>query len=907
MKYAIILYLFLFALPMANAQQELSTEEIVNTLRENQRISFTLLPTLHVYKDLCLPRSQLASNMQGVCEAVLASPVCSDVEEDRRLNCQTAGDHSFSSFALDFWHFAKGCSGGVLNSVKEFLGFIWDRMKWLWRNSTSSRARSETYDQASEYIDSINLYLHTEYDKAYSDVSPPLRKTKALARMGMSISKQLLDTVMELMSQQYQELGCLNFEAKSQVVCEFFSDLFVPPISGFALLKFGIKAARRFPNLKRAFDKIGSASRSSRSRNNARIREAQNFLERPLTPRERTAIIEAHEVGKGELGVDGTPARIDNYTKAQLRQKSRILRENGFNRAEIRLLIRNGIVGLSEVESTSFQSIVADMFGRRPTHLLGRPIKSRERDAIIEAHGIGKREVGEDGTPARMGNYTQAQLRRKAQILKESGLSQADIQSLMERWNLDLSEVESIKLLEIVGDLFTQSSSSANANDLLNLPVGVPVSDARLRSSLAKPKQPVVPILGNQVAVPHGEGGLINGEISNILPDGRLQVVFKDVNGNVLEREVNSDQLLKPLSTGLHHIQVGSEVSAPKINGDISKGRIKSIKGDQALVTWQENNNSTTERWVPLQSLNKPPTGRGFAVARERELMPSQSIRVTGADDVKIGKFFQDEKGRILTIAQVTVDGKSTHRVFYRSLSQSVFRVLPAINGRHYDKGIGENALTLPPEVQAALSERARSLNRSSLDTLDPRELDGIIPVDNYKNYLRSNDHVSHAIEQNTILKRKIKRDIPDNDGRYFANPRNIRIEHEGNRPNYERHTSSYRLTSSVYGEVTAYVYPSNNGRLEYTLLKDENNKVWFGDVGNRQTSLSPHGLRSDAIDPGRELTMPLWEYEQQIPQGYNVDREKRGRYSSAWNYIREMPEIQRWYHENNMQIPPLN
>ena len=332
---------------------------------------------------------------------------------------------------------------GFFNSVKEFLGFIWDRMKWLWRNSTSNSARSETHNQASEYIDGINLYLHTEYENAYSEVSSPFKKTKALARMGMSISKQLLDSVMELISQQYQELGCFNFEAKSQILCQVLGEIFVPPISGFALLKFGIKAARRFPNLGRAFDKIGGASRGSRARNNVRIRETQNLLGRPLNSKERNAVIEAHEVGRDKAGKDGTPARIGNYTQAQLRQKAHILKENGFNRADIRLLMENGIVGLSEVESTSFQRIVRGMFSRNPPDLLGRPLKSRERNAIIEAHEISKGEVGKDGTPARMGNYTQAQLHRRAQILKESGLSQADIQLLMERWDFDLSEAES--------------------------------------------------------------------------------------------------------------------------------------------------------------------------------------------------------------------------------------------------------------------------------------------------------------------------------------------------------------------------------------------------------------------------------------------------------------------------------
>ena len=315
------------------------------------------------------------------------------------------------------------------------------------------------------------------------------------------------------------------------------------------------------------------------------------------------------------------------------------------------------------------------------------------------------------------------------------------------------------------------SSSSADISDLLNLPVRIAARDARPRSPPVRPRRAVTPFLGNQVAVPRSGGGFTNGEIDSILPNGRVRVVFKDVNGNAFEKEVRSDQLLEPLSPGLHHIQVGSEVSVPRSNGDKSNGQIKLIKDDQALVTWQVDNNRVAEKWVPLESLNKP-IGGGFAIARQRNLMPRESIRVTGADDVKIGKFFQDKGGRIFTIAQVTVDGKSTHRVFYRSLSQSVFRVLPAVNGGHYDKGIGENALTLPPGVQAALSERARSLDRNSLDTLNPRELDGIIPVDNYENYLRSSDHVSNSIEQSTILRREIRRDVPDSIGRYLCKPK---------------------------------------------------------------------------------------------------------------------------------------
>ena len=78
--------------------------------------------------------------------------------------------------------------------------------------------------------------------------------------------------------------------------------------------------------------------------------QAQLVLNREITSRETNAISRAHNVGRNEIGEDGqNPAGIDNYTKAQLLRKTRILaRGDGFNRQERKTLIRNGVVGNSK-------------------------------------------------------------------------------------------------------------------------------------------------------------------------------------------------------------------------------------------------------------------------------------------------------------------------------------------------------------------------------------------------------------------------------------------------------------------------------------------------------------------------------------------------------------------------------
>ena len=69
-------------------------------------------------------------------------------------------------------------------------------------------------------------------------------------------------------------------------------------------------------------------------------------LWKTLTQDQLKAIEDAHFVGLGEDGENGASASTDNYTKAQLREKIRILKQAGFSKADRRNLMEDGIVGL---------------------------------------------------------------------------------------------------------------------------------------------------------------------------------------------------------------------------------------------------------------------------------------------------------------------------------------------------------------------------------------------------------------------------------------------------------------------------------------------------------------------------------------------------------------------------------
>ena len=91
-----------------------------------------------------------------------------------------------------------------------------------------------------------------------------------------------------------------------------------------------------------------------------RLFESRIVLGRDLNENQSQAVIDAHNVGKGEVGENGHPASIGNYTPEQIDHKARILRRAGFNIDETRRLMEQGLVGSPSVSSDPVPSLDFD-------------------------------------------------------------------------------------------------------------------------------------------------------------------------------------------------------------------------------------------------------------------------------------------------------------------------------------------------------------------------------------------------------------------------------------------------------------------------------------------------------------------------------------------------------------------
>ncbi len=398
--------------------------------------------------------------------------------------------------------------------------------------------------------------------------------------------------------------------------------------------------------------------------------------------------------------------------------------------------------------------------------------------------------------------------------------------------------------------------------------------------------------------------------------DNRFVSYIDPISGKRLAGIIEPIDISKLQKTGgkVEITKISSSGATQKVNLNLDD--LKDVRFSNTALAEKTNYLNHTRRSGAID------TDIAQDLLRELELSPAKVFKSESGANVTLSKPFQDSGGRVFVVAEITENGKTFYQTMYRSNSQSVFRVMPArnkgVNGYPgYDKGPGEELLTVSPEFQKEITQVVG--RQRNLKTRDPEELDGVLQVnrgwDDYEEYLNSADYIRKPQGKTIELLQESSRPLNDMAGRSFSRPEDLIIKDKALKPNYSQPRTSYSFESPVYGKVEAKVYRSNDGSVEYTLLKDEKNRVWFGDIANTSKSNNSRGLRSGNIS--EDLSHPLWEYHyydnagnvkySQIPGASRYagqNHPTHSSYSDMWRYIKEIPEIQRWYKENNIPIP---
>lgn len=338
-----------------------------------------------------------------------------------------------------------------------------------------------------------------------------------------------------------------------------------------------------------------------------------------------------------------------------------------------------------------------------------------------------------------------------------------------------------------------------------------------------------------------------------------------------------------------------------------------SAEGDQAL--YRLSNGESKEMMgravmegAPLRELDGREKTYTVDDLREVELEPKYGLRL---DDVDFG-FSETFKigSRDAVIAYVSKDGGSAYvRGYYRSNSQGVWRYLPDRSQKPnnmmdwYGKGPGEEALTLPSEIQAYLNkidkervgdapignndaDRERAVKRYRAFFGTAGSIGGSGRSYEMANYLaRTKGSIDDALSREVSPKPSFTYDLG-------LAPEQMTLGPDFS-PDYSREVSSYEAHSDKYGDYTARTFLSRGGKLKWTIMEDKQGRAWVGQV-EVPSPITSTGLRSQWVSAGN-LAMPLYEYRDQ-DEGYGDYSDTQGEYVSMWkNYLSKIPMIREY------------
>lgn len=290
-------------------------------------------------------------------------------------------------------------------------------------------------------------------------------------------------------------------------------------------------------------------------------------------------------------------------------------------------------------------------------------------------------------------------------------------------------------------------------------------------------------------------------------------------------------------------------------------------------------------------------------------LTPKWSFETTGvryhmSDPIQVGS-------RVAYVAFVEQGGEVHTRVFYGSQSQGVWRAAShrvegashlGISERWIGKGNPhEESTDLPYELYGELNRRAASPRTDIAGEGAEGVFYGLLEVKSFDDFMSGNQHPTEGFFPGEASQLGSFGANVDK----FGKPESFRFNDPKDAPDFTKLLSTFDTPSSVYGgSVSAFAFPSKNGKLAYLFYKDADGRAWLASVQDTTSMVTSRGGRRQIIDAGN-LSMPLYEYRDQIPAEYRGRANPRdGAYYDAWEYVKRLPIISDLYQAQGWAMP---
>ncbi len=285
---------------------------------------------------------------------------------------------------------------------------------------------------------------------------------------------------------------------------------------------------------------------------------------------------------------------------------------------------------------------------------------------------------------------------------------------------------------------------------------------------------------------------------------------------------------------------------------------------------------------------------------KEAGLLPSHQMVVDG-QTICMSELFTLQSGRSAVIAYIPTEGGVAVRGYYRSNSQGTWRYMPdyvkSAEGRQiewFGKSNNEEAMTLPFEIQAGLSEIEQANGAKKITSTNP----DFLLAGTAKHYGSKKEYAEkmHAGQMRGDYYEEVRGrpsvKLFEAAGRKKHAPENLRLD-AGRAPDFGRRVAEYAGQSALTGATRTEVFESHDGQLRYLMCSDQAGRSWIGGVETR-SPITSTGLRRDWAIAG-DLATPLYDYEEQA-DGYGDTEDMNRGYQGMWkNYLSRVPVIREY------------
>jgi hypothetical protein len=284
---------------------------------------------------------------------------------------------------------------------------------------------------------------------------------------------------------------------------------------------------------------------------------------------------------------------------------------------------------------------------------------------------------------------------------------------------------------------------------------------------------------------------------------------------------------------------------------------------------------------------------------KKYDLLPSFSFKHNSAEIILSKRFSRPDKDRYHAIGYIKIDGVVYPRVFYHSNSHGTFRVIDGVLDGWYSKGPGQAFISIPFNITKFLLNGCAGDGpkryKKELAEMLAKSDDHLYYFNNYGVF---DDNVSPGLEEATIDL------VRDGNGSLMRNPSDLIIK-DGFEPDFSNEILSFDAETKAAGPVKVFVYRSINEKLEYMVMQAEDQKIWIAEINTFGEDLNKFGIASKQFDLG-DLLQPRWEHSSEVAVDFksSVQSPFRPKYSSNWNYLREVPVIKNWYSSKGICLP---